>query len=150
MKLLLFHKHVVLLCMNALSFLQQKMVMHKQLHFSGKKHRKAHAPIREQLPKYAHLPDPMHAGTKYPVRENPSLRLIQDGQCQMMVLENQVSQGFAWAESCLQSGSQAIATSSLAAGRRQKMVNPSDTCLSSTRVSPAWGNQAQARIAQDK
>ena len=38
------------------------------------KHRKPHAWIREQLSKSAHLPDPTHAGTKYPVRGNPSLR----------------------------------------------------------------------------
>ena len=39
------------------------------------KHRKPHAWIREQFSKSAHLPDPTHAGTKYPVRGNPSLRL---------------------------------------------------------------------------
>ena len=38
------------------------------------KHRKPHAWIREQLSKSAHLPDPTHAGTKYPVQGNPSLR----------------------------------------------------------------------------
>ncbi len=42
-------------------------------YFSAK-HRKPHAWIREQLSKSAHLPDPTHAGTKYPVRGNPSLR----------------------------------------------------------------------------
>ena len=39
-----------------------------------KKHRNPHAWIREQLSQSAHLPDPTHAGTKYPVRGNPSLR----------------------------------------------------------------------------
>ncbi len=38
------------------------------------KHRNPHAWIREQLSKSAHLPDPTHARTKYPVRGNPSLR----------------------------------------------------------------------------
>ncbi len=57
-------------------FLQKHIVfMHKSMTFL-QKHQKAHAPIREQLPKSAHLPDPTHAGTKYPVRGNPSLRLI--------------------------------------------------------------------------
>ena len=41
---------------------------------SLQKHRKAHAPIREQLSKSAHLPDPTRAGTKYPIRGKPSLR----------------------------------------------------------------------------
>ncbi len=40
------------------------------------KHRKPHAWIREQLSKSAHLPEPTHAGTKYPVRGNPSLRYV--------------------------------------------------------------------------
>ena len=35
------------------------------------KHRNPHAWIREQLSKSAHLPDPTHAGTKYPVRGTP-------------------------------------------------------------------------------
>ena len=35
------------------------------------KHRKPHAWVREQLSKSAHLPDPTHAGTKYPVRGTP-------------------------------------------------------------------------------
>ncbi len=38
------------------------------------KHRKAHAPICEQLSKSIQLPDQTHAGTKYPVWGNPSLR----------------------------------------------------------------------------
>ncbi len=45
--------------------------------FLQQKHRKPHAWIREQLSKSAHLPDPRHAGTKYPVRGNPSLRYIR-------------------------------------------------------------------------
>ena len=48
-------------------------LMHKNTTFPQTL-RKAHAPIREQLSKSAHLPDPTHAGTKYPVRENISLR----------------------------------------------------------------------------
>ena len=35
------------------------------------KHRKPHAWIREQLSKSAHLPDPTHAGTKYPRSGEP-------------------------------------------------------------------------------
>ncbi len=39
--------------------------------FVVQKHRNPHAWIREQLSKSAHLPDPTHAGTKFPVRGKP-------------------------------------------------------------------------------
>ena len=67
-----------------LSFLEMCAPLARN-HTFLQKHRKPHAWIREQLSKSAHLPDPTHAGTKYPRSGEPltpilraTLRLASD------------------------------------------------------------------------
>ena len=67
-----FHRKVPFSCMKVLR--SGKIVVSCKSNCTFLEMRpKAHTP-REQRAKWVRLPDPTHAGTKYPVRGNPSLR----------------------------------------------------------------------------